>query len=407
MKRALIFASILLIAGTAFAVTPGTDQYLPSVGHGQGTCVNGICSQWRSDAWVFNPSTTQSASVTIYFLLRGNINATPLQAGPFTVAPRETKQYIKIVNSLFSQDGVYGALRFVSNLPLVVTGRIYNENSPTPNGIGTAGMLFDAIPAGAAVGSGGFTDLFGLGGDAAAVRCAFGFVEVTGNPATVTVQQLDPLGTPVGNLWTYTTLGGRGAQQFRLDTTLGTPAGPTNQRLRVSVTGGTGKIVAYGTVTDQRTGDSFQIDMTTSGGATPTTGIFEGVSGKIDDTVGGDVDGGIRVVIGASAVTETSGVAGIQCTSGPFTLDWAVPTATITLNPDGSFSGTFAQPYTDGVNPATIFTTTWTITGARNADGTYGGTLKSTTAGGTGQWAECNDAVQRSRPWRAGWTGNS
>ena len=73
MKILTMFATAILVAASALAVAPATDVYLASVGHGQGACVDGICSEWATDAWIYNPSST-SATVTIAFLPRGGAN---------------------------------------------------------------------------------------------------------------------------------------------------------------------------------------------------------------------------------------------------------------------------------------------------------------------------------------------
>ena len=79
MKRSFLVLSVAFLMATnvALAGTPGTDLFLPSVGHGQGSCPGGICAQWRTDAWVFNPDTAKPAAVTIYFLQRGATQPDP------------------------------------------------------------------------------------------------------------------------------------------------------------------------------------------------------------------------------------------------------------------------------------------------------------------------------------------
>jgi hypothetical protein len=63
------------------------DLYLPSVAHGQAV-PGGICSQWRSDAWIYNLSTSATATVQVYFLYRDRENVNPPSA-TVTVAPGE------------------------------------------------------------------------------------------------------------------------------------------------------------------------------------------------------------------------------------------------------------------------------------------------------------------------------
>jgi len=142
MKTRLAVLCLVLVASQAFAVTPGKDLYLVSVGHAQGSCVNGVCSQWRTAMWIFNPSTTASAHVVMYFLERNKENATPVQQS-ITVAPLETKEYLDAVLTPLGVDGKYGGIRVTSDIDVVVTGRIYDENVPsTKGGTGTTGQFF-------------------------------------------------------------------------------------------------------------------------------------------------------------------------------------------------------------------------------------------------------------------------
>ena len=77
MKRVLLSLCIAMVAGAAMATVPATDQYLPAVGHAFGAAdVNGVRPWWRGDVWIFNPSSTQSATVTV-FLLRRQANPSP------------------------------------------------------------------------------------------------------------------------------------------------------------------------------------------------------------------------------------------------------------------------------------------------------------------------------------------
>ena len=79
-----------------------------------------------------------------------------------------------------------------------------------------------------------------------------------------------------------------------------------------------------------------------------------------------------------------------------------------TINPAGPFPTSVSIPYADGTN--TLFTTVWTLTGARAADGGWSGVLRSDTSGGTTvsgyDYSTCN-AVNVTRAWRAAWTGSN
>jgi hypothetical protein len=174
----------------------------------------------------------------------------------------------------------------------------------------------------------------------------------------------------------------------------------TNQRIRVAVTGGTGRVIANASRLDNRTGDPATIESV----MIHTAGRFEGV--VLDASSGTTVDGSLQLQISAGALTTYRGVAGIPCGSDSYTLDFS-PTGgtTATINPNGTFTTLVSIQYSDGTNP-NIFTTNWTLAGARAADGSWSGTLESDTSGGTGSWASCN-VLNVTRPWRAAWTGSS
>ncbi len=403
MKKLAVCALGLLLATAVMAVTPSTELYLPSVAH----FTNSTNNVWQTDVWVYNPGSV-SANVTIYFLERGTSNTAPLSHGPVTVAPGKTLEFVDIILTTFNRDGKAGALRFVSDQEVVVTGRVYDANVRVQGATmtGSAGQFFAGLPASVAIGNGESTDVVGLAQDNQNPqhwRSNFGFVEVTGNAATVKVEQLDGNGVVQATKTYSTQVKGYGVQQYAI-TDIGSKLG-SNHRLHVSVTAGTGKILAFGSRIDSYTADPSTVEMTTTPqGVAHTTGRFDGSVIVSED---GDerVDGGLRLSVTSTVVTDYEGVAGILCDSIPYTLDFSPDaglSATIT-------NDTFTAPdveITYEETPGTgIFTTTWTLTGTRGSDGVWTGNLTSVTTGGTGSWAGCNGTVQHT--WRAAWTGNS
>ena len=160
MKIRLLVLCLVLIATQAFAVAPGKDLYLVSVGHAQGSCVGtpAVCAQWRTGMWIYNPSTTETAHVTMYFLERNKANPTPVQQA-ITIAPLETKEYLDAVLDPLGVDGKYGGIRVTSDIDVVVTGRIYDENVPsTKGGVGTTGQFFAGLSPSIAIGNGESSD---------------------------------------------------------------------------------------------------------------------------------------------------------------------------------------------------------------------------------------------------------
>ncbi len=403
MKTRAAVLCLVLAATSAFAVAPGKDLYLVSVGHAQGACVGtpAVCSQWRTAVWIHNPSTTTTANVTMYFLERNKENATPVQQ-TITVLPGETKEYLDAVLTPLGVDGKYGGIRVVSDIDVLVTGRIYDENVPsTKGGVGTTGQFFAGLPPSMAIGNGETSDLIGLAQDGASStgvwRSNFGFQEVTGSSCTMQVQRIDGNGNVLATK-TYT-IEGRAQRQYAI-TDVGGPLG-LNHRLRFTGTGGSGKVLVFGSRIDNKSGDPSTVEMSAAPAATAhTTGLFDGIIFTPDGTL---IDGGVEVVITSSGLTGFSGISGLPCGSDSYIVDFsATASSPIPLGSDGSFTAQATIPYSDG--SSTVFTTTWSLAGTLGADGAIHGTLTSNTTGGAGSWAPCNGSV--ARDWRAGWTQN-
>jgi len=390
---------IAIAAPAAYAVVAGKDLYLPSVGHGQGQCPGGICSQWRSDAWIYNPSASATATVQILFLHRDQENATP-PSETVTVAPGETKELPDVVLAVFNLDDVYGALRFVSDIDVVVTGRVYDENVVTNKGTGTAGQFFAGLPAEMAIGNGESTDLIGLAQDSGNVsRTNFGLVETGGAAVTVEVAKLDSTGATLATK-SYE-LRSREVIQKSI-TNLGGALG-TNQRVAVRVTGGSGRALAFASRLDNRTGDPSTVEMwRPATEAVHTTGTFHGA---VWDPAGTLLDGVVQLDVTENGITAYEGLAGIPCgATEDYVVDFADTPPTAVSISGGVFTATVTIPYSDG--GSTVFTTVWTLSGTMGEDGVLDGSLRSDTSGGTGSWEPCN-AVNVSRQWRAGWTGGA
>jgi hypothetical protein len=410
MKTRIATLCLFLVAASARAVAPGKDAYLVSVGHAQGSCVGNpaVCAQWRTAVWIFNPSTTTTANVTMYFLERNKANPSPVQQS-ITIAPLETKEYLDAVLTPLGVDGKYGGIRVTSDLDVVVTGRIYDENVPsTKGGTGTTGQFFAGLPPSIAIGNGDSSELIGLAQDATGStgvwRSNFGFQEVTGESCTVQVQRIDGNGNVLATK-TYS-IEGRAQRQYAI-TDVGGGFG-LNHRLRFTGTGGNGKVLVFGSRIDNKSGDPSTVEMTAAAGAaSPTTGLFDGIVFTPDGLL---IDGGIETVITSSGLTGFAGISGLPCGSDPsdsYIVDFSATAASpIPLGTDGSFTASATIPYKDYTN-TTVFTTTWTLDGTLGAGGVILGTLESNTTGGilSGgvDYSACNGVAERD--WRAGWTG--
>ncbi len=396
MKHAIVFfVFIVTLTPAALAVEAGMDLYLPSVGHGEGQCPGGVCSQWRSDTWIYNPSESATATVEVEFLQRDSANHSP-PSQTVSVAPGETRELLDVVLSLFGLDNAYGALRFVSDLEVVVTGRVYDANVQTNLGTGTAGQFFAALPAAMAIGLDQGTDLFGLAQDVDGTwRSNFGLVETSATAVTVEVSARDASGALLATR-SYELEPREVIQRSILD--VGGGIG-SNHRLEVRVTSGSGRVLAFASRLDNRTGDPSTVEMWVAA-TSHATGAFEGA---VWDPAGTLLDGVVRLSVSQDGLVAYEGLAGIPCGSGTFVVDFFdIPTAPVAIS-DGLFNATATIAYSDG--STTVFTTEWTLDGAVGDHGVVTGTLRSDTTGGTGAWADCNaDGVVRA--WRAGWSGS-
>ncbi|MEW6338416.1 MAG: hypothetical protein ACOY3Y_06120 [Acidobacteriota bacterium] len=401
MRRLTLAVVALTLASAAFAVQPSSDTYIISTGRIAGTPQGGVVPFFVTDVWIHNPSATTSATVEVVFLPRNTDNSAPIHSFDVPVAAGATIELADIFQSGFNLDGVVGALRFVSVVPVVVTGRIYDNNVQTNIGTGTAGQFFPGLPASAAIGSGQSTSVIGTAEDAT-FRTNLALVETTGNTVTLRFERIEPNGTVGGTIDNYQVLPREAKQIGSVLKQLGVTTA-TNQRVRVTVTGGTGRVLVAGSRLDNRTGDPYTIEMTMpASSSVRTTGLFEGVVLTPD---GGRLDGGLQLTIGTTGIGATEGVTGLPCGSLSFTVDFdATSNPPITIGGDGSFTFTIPNvAYTDGAS--TIFTITWTVTGARSTEGVVTGTLQSATAGGTGDWATCNGTATRN--FRAGWVASN
>lgn len=383
MRTFLAVVVMAMIAAVATAVTvPGTDLYVPSVGHGLGSPVNGVTPQWRADLWIFNPS-SRVANVSVALLLRDQANPNPI-AVPRTVNPGETLFIEDVVLDLFGRDNTYGALRVTSDVPVVVTGSSYDANvtvEAKQRGTGSAGQFFSALPADTAVGTNEFVDLPGLDQDGASTdgiwRSNLALVETSGNPVTLDIKRLDASGATVTSI-PYS-LGAREARQINLVlTTIG--GGPArNQRVRVTVTGGQGRVLASGSRIDNRTGDPSTVDMA---GAS-RTGVYVC---KLDKTT---FDTPLTLTVANNTVTSmdatiliTDEDAGASCQGELLRLAQALDPAVVLEG------GTFA--FMVGGNAGAL-TVSLQVAGTIGPTGTVSGQVTTTVSGagecsGTKAW---------------------
>ena len=285
----------------------------------------------------------------------------------------------------------------------MVTGRIYDANVKIQGqtNAGTAGQFYPGLASGLAIASGQFTDIVGLQQDTAS-RSNLAFVEVTGNGANLKLERINDAGVVQATI--TDAIGAYGARQINkvLESLQG--AATTNQRVRVTVTGGSGKVLVAASRLDQITNDPYTIEMTTTAGVgVPSTGRFEGVVAM--SATPDDVDGGLRLVVGSSSVTDYAGIAG-----HPVRPDAVHPRLQPRCGHHHHRSPTTPSRRRrqairlPGRRGRTIFTTTWTLAGTRAANGIVVRHPDLRDRRRHGRRASCNGTV--SHAWKAGWVGN-
>jgi len=250
--RSVLVILILLVGTPVWAGFSGTDVFLPSVGAKPGVPP----AVWYTTVWVHNPNTT-TANITVHLLER-QANPAP-KAYTDTIPSGDTRRYDNAVLTMFGVE-TFGALRVTSNVKVIVGSRIYSQSGTLDDSVG---QFFAGVPASFAIGQGQSTELVGVwqtqpGADST-FRYNFGFVETTGTgTCTVQVTVKDFTGAKLTSK-SYTV---RQWEQVQKGFITEFPTTSTqNARLTVVVTGGTGKVIAFGSQVAQGSQDPSTFEM--------------------------------------------------------------------------------------------------------------------------------------------------
>lgn len=394
MKQAGFFSGVVILFSAAvFATSPGTDLWLPSVGHGPGQ----MGSQWRTDVWIAYPTGSESATVDIYFVPRGETNTWPPDSRQITLNPGETREFVDIIGDLFGKATAFGALRVQSTAEILVTSRIYSAGLTVidpGNGqqkTGTAGQFFPGLPSQAGIGLNETTDIQGVAEDSS-YRTNVGWVEVSGNTCSLQVTRVDGNGTTVASQ-TYSVKPYAVVQKSNILNQLG--GGGSNQRLRFTVVSGNCRVLVFGSRLDNSTNDPSTIEMRTSALENRSSGTFVGALLENDSPFGG-----LRFSLGGDSVSGFAGNGTVTCSDIPYTLDFG-PSSQPAQVISGSFTLSLTEDYYDG--QVKVLTVQWVISGAVHSNGTAEGAVVGEVLFSTGDWQGCSGSTQS---WKAGWVAH-
>ena len=104
-------------------------------------------AQFRTDIWLFNPDSVNTAIVTLTFhgqVASGGGAPAPISSSPITLAPRETSYLADVLLTTVPADGQVGALEWSSNIP--VMGGLRSYTVPSGCTGGTFGAFQPGIP---------------------------------------------------------------------------------------------------------------------------------------------------------------------------------------------------------------------------------------------------------------------
>ena len=236
--RLLCTVACLGVSSAALAGFPATDSYLLSVGRGPGL----LGSEWYTTIWAHNPNGTD-ATVRFSFLARNQDNSSPLVFDD-TIPAGAVRKYNDVVFTMFGVEE-FGAIRVVSDLPLVVASRVYSQ--PEEGEAASVGQLLPGVPAAFAIGRGERTNLLGVRQhsppDSWDFRYNYGVVETAGAAATVKISAYHQNNGFMSDK--TVTLRPYEAKQWNVSDLV---AGGTawNWRLEIEVVDGSGRVIAFG-----------------------------------------------------------------------------------------------------------------------------------------------------------------
>lgn len=199
-------------------------------------------TRWRSDLWVSNLSAISGIVDLEWRTAAGAIRESTLNLGAGA-----SVRVSDLIGALWGEQVGNGSLRLTSSLPAWIAA----SRTWTPGGGGSFGQFIPAVPESQATGAGEPPLAIPQLAENGAFRTNIGMTEVTGMPVVVSIAIRDAGG---GELWSTRIPLGAGEQRQITIRIAGAPSF-SNGYAWVEVLSGAGRILAYGSVVDNLSGD--------------------------------------------------------------------------------------------------------------------------------------------------------
>lgn len=155
-------------------------------------------NRWDTDLRLFNTSYEQTATAMVEFFQNGWTSAKPAQAVLITIPPRGMRAFDNAMDTLFSMANGMGALRITSSVPIIATGRIFDDQRGA--GRGTFGQTIAGLTACDAMSRAvltGLTSVHTGSSEHFQQRSNIGFFNPTAQSVTVLLELRNDAGTVV------------------------------------------------------------------------------------------------------------------------------------------------------------------------------------------------------------------
>lgn len=258
--RLVAWGMMFRFAGDAPIDTRGapdpSSRFIPVAGSVEGA----FGTRFVSDARIVNVGAT-AARATLFFTPSGTDGSTTFSAVKLEIPPGEILALDDFVRSLFRESGPGAVEIRGESAGLIVTSRIYNDT-----GHGTYGQFVRVGSESIGNGPGVTLHILHLS-NGPAFRSNLGVAEVGGGGGAIIVRLIDASGALIKT--EEVALSPFGHLQIPL---LGGPAGTPFDAFRaeVSVSSGTARVVAYGSVIDNSSGDAIFVPGSISSGSQVT-----------------------------------------------------------------------------------------------------------------------------------------